>query len=158
MAAMTLPDHQISSLIIRPFQEADQTGVRALILAGLAERWGSLDPALNDDLDDIAATFADGCFLVACLGREIVGCGGLLTVAERRGQIVRMSTAVAWRRRGIASQLLRALEAEAQRLRLTELMLETTSSWHSARQFYRRQGYTHTHDAAGDSYYTKRLG
>jgi hypothetical protein len=41
-------------LTISPFHPADQAAARTLILAGLQERWGHLDPRYNADLDDIA--------------------------------------------------------------------------------------------------------
>ena len=46
---MSLP----SSITIRPFQSEDQQQVRDLILTGLEEHWGSLDPSKNPDLENI---------------------------------------------------------------------------------------------------------
>ncbi len=64
-----------ADLRIARFRPEDQDAVRALILAGLEERWGAVDPSLNPDLDDIAAIYADSVVLVAWTGNEIVGAG-----------------------------------------------------------------------------------
>ncbi|HEY3725020.1 MAG TPA: hypothetical protein VGN59_16840 [Acidimicrobiia bacterium] len=40
----------MSELEIARFAPGDQGAVRALILEGLAEHWGTLDPSLNPDL------------------------------------------------------------------------------------------------------------
>ena len=142
---------------LRPFQASDQTPVRDLILSGLQERWGNLDPALNKDLHNIGETFSGGHILVACAGNQIIGCGGLLPVDETTAQIVRMSTAAAWRRIGVASRLLSALEREARLKGFSIIVLETTSNWKSAVQFYQSRCYQITHYDGGDTYFTKQL-
>jgi len=45
-----------NDLLFRRFEPKDQAAVQALILAGLRDRWGSLDPSLNRDLHDIGST------------------------------------------------------------------------------------------------------
>ncbi len=42
---------------IKPFESEDQEAVQSLILAGLAEHWGEIDPTLNPDLNDIGAYY-----------------------------------------------------------------------------------------------------
>ncbi len=64
--------HRNDSLTIRPVQPVEQQAARALILDGLAERWGNLDPGKNPDLDDILTHYSRGVFLVAYLGDELV--------------------------------------------------------------------------------------
>ena len=46
-------------------ERTNEDAVRSLILDGLQEHWGSVDPTLNPDLDDLAATYAAGRVLVA---------------------------------------------------------------------------------------------
>ena len=53
---------------IAPFRREDKPRSGRLIIAGLAEHWGFVDPDLNPDLDDIATTYADGVVLVAWIG------------------------------------------------------------------------------------------
>ena len=62
-------------VLVRPFRPEDQAGVRALILQGLAGRWGHLDKDLNPDLDDIAAAYRGGTTLTAWIGERLVGTG-----------------------------------------------------------------------------------
>jgi hypothetical protein len=68
-----------SPLLIRPFAPADQAAARALILEGLGEHFGQIDPALNPDLAEIAAFYlARGhLFLVAEADGMLVGTGAL---------------------------------------------------------------------------------
>src|SRR3954453_18572858 len=54
-----------ASPTLEDFDPADQSAVRDLILAGLADHWGELDASANRDLDDIASTYAAGRTLVA---------------------------------------------------------------------------------------------
>nr|NIW45215.1 hypothetical protein [Gammaproteobacteria bacterium] len=53
------------NLTIRPIAPGEQNDARDLILAGLAERWGKLDPGRNPDLNDILIQYRRGVFLVA---------------------------------------------------------------------------------------------
>ena len=139
---------------IRPFQPTDQQAAQQLILTGLAEHWGSLDPTLNPDLDDIATNYAHGTFLVAVLDGEVVGTGAIVPENEN-GRIVRMSVAKAKRRQGIATVILNALIQIAQENQYQQIVLETTSTWEDAISFYQRSGFTITHHADGDTHFTR---
>src|SRR5512134_385508 len=95
----------MTSLLIRPFQPADQVPARALVLAGLVEHWGWLDETKNPDLVDIAAAYAQGAFLVGYLDGQLVATGALQPVAGPLPasapltlQVVRMSVAKDLRR------------------------------------------------------------
>jgi len=65
-------------VVVRPFRDDDQGLVRALILDGLAGRWGHLDEDPNPDLDDIAVTYGAGTTLTAWMGTRLVGTGTLV--------------------------------------------------------------------------------
>jgi ribosomal protein S18 acetylase RimI-like enzyme len=134
------------SLSITPYSPADQDAVNTLVLAGLAEHWGALDPSLNPDLDDIAGHYAGGVFLVARLGGEIAGCGALVPLEGETGEIVRMSVAKDARRQRIGRRILDALCAAARDLGLQRLVLETTVDWTGVRRFYEDYGFTFTHE------------
>ncbi len=150
---MDLTPLHIEALVIRPFQPADQPAARGLVLAGLAEHWGALDPSLNPDLDDIAASFAGGVFLTAWLGAELVGTGGLLPAGPHTAQIVRMSVAAPLRRRGIARRILAALLDAARQAGYRRVILETTETWDEVIQFYLSCGFRITHHQDGDVYF-----
>jgi GNAT superfamily N-acetyltransferase len=139
----------VSAVAIARFRAEDQDAVRALVLDGLRERWGALDPSLNADLDDIARTYAaDHVVLVAHVDGELVGTGTLLLRAGA-GEIVRMSVATPRRRTGIGRALVDALLAEARGRGLTRVVLETTAAWTDAVTFYERCGFTITHEETG---------
>lgn len=103
-------------LTVRQLQPSDQDAARRLILSGLAERWGSLDPSLNDDLDDIASSYAEGLFLVVLRGDELVGTGALVRESEGVARIVRMSVARPLRRHGVGRRICRRLCDDARAL------------------------------------------
>ncbi len=90
-------------LCIRSFEVGDQEQARWLILEGLGEHFGSIDETLNPDLDDILYTYIipGHVFLIACMGREMVGTGALILHGEGISEMVRISTRKDYRRRGI---------------------------------------------------------
>ncbi len=140
---ITPPDVRIARL-----DTAQQAAVRALVLAGLAERWGGLDPTLNGDLDDIETTHGADNVVVASVGDEVVGCGMLVAVGadgDGVGEVVRMAVAPAWRRRGVALAVLHELRRRAIARGLTRLVVETNDDWTEARALYERFGFRFTH-------------
>ena len=142
---------------IRPFHPTDQSAAKALILAGLVEHWGWLDPTQNPDLDDIAASYADGLFLVAYEGERLVATGALLPEGKKTGQIVRMSVDKDARRRGYGRVLLHALLQSAQEMGYTQVVLETTATWTEAIHFYEANGFHRTHEVGGDIYLLRTI-
>lgn len=142
-----------NSLTLHPFQPADQPAVKALILAGLVEHWGALDPDKNPDLDDIAASYKDAYFLVARYAGEIVGMGVLLPRSADTVEIVRMSVAAKVRRQGVGHRILVALCAEAKARGFRRVILETTATWEEVIAFYQAFGFHITHYQDGDVYF-----
>ena len=114
---------------IKSFESGDQEAVQSLILAGLAEHWGAIDPTLNPDLDDIGAYYEDATFLVAWFDGRIIGSGALIPKSDQVAEIVRMSVSSEFRRRGIGRQILERLCQEAKALGFQRIVLETASSW-----------------------------
>jgi ribosomal protein S18 acetylase RimI-like enzyme len=127
---------------IRPVLPSDQRAARALILEGLREHWGWLDPNLNRDLDDIVANYvAPGhVFFVAEIERALVGTGAL-RIHSDNGQIVRLAVSPQWRRCGIGRALVAALLETARERDLIRVWMETNEDWHDAVSLYRRCGF-----------------
>lgn len=159
-------------LTIRPFERRDQAAAKALILEGLVEHWGALDPTLNPDLDDIAATYVDGCFLTAWQnpspsvggseggdGERLVGTGAILPEPDDEGvaRVVRMSVARDCRRRGIGRALLDALCMAAREAGYRRLVLETTATWHGVIDFYETYGFRALGVREGDMHFKMDL-
>ncbi len=144
-------------ITIRPFQPENQVETQALILAGLADHWGELDPTLNSDLNDISASYADAVFLVAWHEERIVGTGALAPRDAGTAEIVRMSVADDMRRAGIGTQVLCALIDHAKASGYRKLILETTETWVEVIAFYERFGFKITHYQDGDVYFALEL-
>ncbi|MBK7896220.1 MAG: GNAT family N-acetyltransferase [Candidatus Promineifilaceae bacterium] len=142
---------------IRPFHPQDQAATKQLILAGLADHWGTLDPSLNPDLNDIAHSYQGETFLLAMQGKEIVGCGALIQEEGREGygRIVRMSVKKENRRQGIGQLILAHLETAAHQRHFHTIVLETTQTWADVVAFYLANGYQITHHQNGDTHFQK---
>ncbi len=142
---------------IRPFHPSDQPAAKALILAGLVEHWGWLDPSKNRDLDDIAASYADGIFLVVYEGERLVGTGALLPEGENGGRIVRMSVDRGERKKGYGRELLQFLLQAAKDRGHNQVVLETTATWVDAIRFYEANGFHRTHETDGDVHFIRAI-
>ena len=140
---------EVQQILIKPFESEDQDTVQSLILAGLAEHWGEIDPTLNLDLNDIGTSYNDATFLVAWLDGRIIGSGALIPRSDQVAEIVRMSVAPELRRRGIGGKILERLFQEAKELGFQRIVLETTSTWSDVIEFYKRFGFRVTHRQEG---------
>jgi putative acetyltransferase len=137
----------MDNLTFRPFSPADQAEVKDLVLGGLVDHWGVLDPAKNPDLEDIFTSYAGATFLVARLAGRVVGAA----------EIVRMSVARDLRRRGLGRRILTCLVEQARRDGLSRVVLETTATWQEVIDFYLDYGFRITHFADGDVYFAMDL-
>ena len=151
------PPDFLNQVLIRPFREEDQAPAKKLILNGLSERWGWLDPRKNPDLEDIRSYFAEGVFLLAEHRGEIVGTGGLLQGGEGRAQIVRVHVAEHVQRQGLGSLILSKLCEKAMELGCQRVFLETTESWEDVIRFYESNGFHITHYTDDKVYLAKQL-
>jgi GNAT superfamily N-acetyltransferase len=150
---------------LRPIEAADRDAVRALVLAGLADRWGTdADPTLNRDLDDLTAAYPDGTTLVAVTGDgTVVGTGTIVPRAGGTAEIVRMSVVKSRRGAGIGRMIVDALVDVALDTvpPVRRVVLETTATWHDAIRFYERCGFVITHHADGafgrDAWFERQL-
>jgi GNAT superfamily N-acetyltransferase len=133
---------------IADFRPEMQDTFRALILAGMSDRWGSVDDSLNADLNDIAAHYGHDVVLVALHGEEVVGTG-ILVRRPAEAEIVRMSVDREHRRRGVGAGLVSALLDRARALGVEHVVVETNATWMEARVMYERAGFTLTHVAPG---------
>jgi GNAT superfamily N-acetyltransferase len=128
---------------IRPFCPADQNAARQLILDGLREHWGELDPTLNQDLEDMMASYvaAGHAFFVAEEAGRLIGTGALVVEAPGIARIVRVSVHPQQRRRGLGRAISEHLIAEAQRRGCQEILVETTDTWTAAIRLYQECGF-----------------
>jgi GNAT superfamily N-acetyltransferase len=150
-------DGSSSDIIIRPFGPSDQLKAQEVILSGLQDHWGVRDPSKNPDLKDIAASYADATFLVACEGERIVGTGALIPRQEGVAEIVRMSVVASNRRKGLGRRILNELLRHAGTMGIRTVVLETTQTWDDVIQFYLVHGFAITHYANGEVYFALTL-
>lgn len=141
------------AITLHAFRPEDQPAVKDLILAGLAEHWGSLNPAKNPDLEDLSASYADATFLVAWRGGQIVGTGALVPRQDGVVEVVRMSVAADCRRQGIGRLILQELVLRARQAGFQRVILETTQTWQDVIDFYLQFGFHITHYQDGDVYF-----
>ncbi len=144
---------------IRPFQPEDQPAVRRLILDGLGEHFGVVDETRNPDVDDIAGHYTERghVFLVAVHGEEIIGSAALVCEDAQTGQLVRVSVARAWRRRGLARSLIQQLIAVARACGLKRLWMETNDDWEAAIGLYASCGFVEYDRREGNVYMTRAV-
>lgn len=142
----------MASFRIRKFEVSDQTAANQLILDGLREYWGALDPAYNHDLDDIRAAYPVG-FYVGVIDGVVIATGGLTRVDDDTVRIERMSVKKAWRRHGFGKLMLERLIDHGRSMGAKAIILETTQNWKDARSFYEQNGFVFTHVDGDDAYY-----
>lgn len=92
-------------------------------------------------LDAEEVTEGRGAFFVARSGGEPVGCGAIRRLDASTAEIKRMYVAPALRGRGVGWAILAALEQEARRLGVSELVLETGDRLTEALALYERCGF-----------------
>jgi ribosomal protein S18 acetylase RimI-like enzyme len=127
-------------LCIRSFEVGDQQQARWLILEGLGEHFGYIDETLNPDLDDILHNYIipGHVFVVACMGREIVGTGALISLGEGLSEMVRISTRKDYRRRGIGQAIITYLVNVSRQRGDRRIIVKTNASWDDAINLYKR--------------------
>lgn len=146
-------------ILIRPFAPSDQAAVRALVLAGLADHFGELDPAFNRDLDDIGASCiaAGGVVIVADFDGRIVGTGALILVEPGVSRLVRMSVDRRVRGQGLGKRLVNHLIEIARARDDRQLLVETNDDWPDAIALYRACGFSDEHAKDGEIHFSLGL-
>lgn len=132
---------------------------RDLVLKGLSEYFDLYNPDFNPDLSDILKSYSEGkgTFLVGTYEDKVIGTGALIEESEGIGRVVRMSTDKQYRKCGVASKILKALEEIAREKGYSKIVLETTKTWIVARWFYISNGYVEDHEDEEDVHFYKSL-
>ena len=100
-------------------------------------------PESSHALDIDALCAPEITFWAAWRNRELLGCGALLEIDGKHGEIKSMRTATPYLRQGVASQILQHIIREAERRSYKRLSLETGSmaAFAPARALYARYGF-----------------
>jgi ribosomal protein S18 acetylase RimI-like enzyme len=123
----------VASLVIRPMREADVEPLAAALAwpaQVIQRRWLELTQGLRA----VFVAEADRSPLGAVSINQHQDFPGLL-------HLFALDVALAWRRRGIGSELMRSVEAEARRQGLSGVYLEVSVDNHGAIRLYERSGY-----------------
>ena len=130
---------------IRPFDHTDQAAARALIQAGMHERWGeTYDEALNPDTDDIAGNYTtDGrqFFVGVDDAGLVVATGALVPAGRDTSRIFRMSVDGGRRREGLGRQMVEGLIDQARAVGSRRVLVSTDTPWESAIGLYAACGF-----------------
>jgi GNAT superfamily N-acetyltransferase len=114
------------------------------LIAALNGELASVYPeegATHFRLDPSEVAEGNGAFLVAFRGSVPVGCGAVRRIDTLTGELKRMYVTPETRGLGVGQALLVALEAEARRLGLARLVLETGVRQARALSLYERNGF-----------------
>jgi putative acetyltransferase len=123
----------------RPWDDAACADLRTRQRAELDARYGT-----NDHEPGAPPSAADIDFFLVAVDRdtgEAIGCGALRRLDATAAEIKRMYVVPPLRGSGVATGLLRALEAAAGERGWRTLRLETGTEQPDAVRFYRREGY-----------------
>lgn len=85
-----------------------------------------------------------GAFLIARADGALIGCVALRPLDADTGEVKRLWVAPSWRRAGLASRLMAAVETEARALGHRRLRLDTSRHLAEAVAFYHRLGWAPT--------------
>jgi GNAT superfamily N-acetyltransferase len=100
-------------------------------------------PELEDSEPGPTPSAADiAVFYVAFDGERPVATGALRTIDQHHGELKRMYVDPDYRGSGIATRMLRTLEADARARGWDRLVLETGDTMIPAQRFYAREGFT----------------
>jgi putative acetyltransferase len=139
-----MTDHEVPKDFVVERHDMRSPAARALIAAlnaELTERYPE-EGATHFRLDPDEVAEGRGAFLIASRSGLPIGCGAVRRIDEQQAEIKRMFVRSEERGNGVGRALLAALEAEAQRLGLSRLVLETGIRQSEAIALYERAGFS----------------
>jgi ribosomal protein S18 acetylase RimI-like enzyme len=133
----------MNNFIIRRYQSSDKEKVKELYeLASHHSEIGYRSGPWEADFDDMEGHYFNGGeFLVGLINDEIIAMGGYRKIPNGIAQIRRMRVHPDHRRKGYAQQIINKLEEEAQRNKMSEIQLKTSTQQKMAQNFYEKNGY-----------------
>jgi len=150
------------AIALEPAGSADARWCLGQYYAELAQRFeDGFDPGKGKPVDAAAMSPPNGWFFVARLDGRAVGCGALIRLGAREGEVKRMWTAPEARGLGVAKRLIATIEAKARESGLATLKLDTNRALKEAQALYRKLGYVETEryndNPYADHWFAKRL-
>ncbi len=144
---------------IQAIQKEQCPTAKEVILAGFLERFGFIDHTLNPDIQDIWSEYMQGdhLFYVGMDGDRMICTGAIRRESQDTFQVVRMSVLKPYRKHGLGRRMLVHLEDKAISMGAQKLILETNKQWADAIQFYKKNGYSETHEDEVSCYFQKEF-
>jgi GNAT superfamily N-acetyltransferase len=124
MTAMTIDADAPLTIAAEPLGSPDARALIAALDADILERY----PNPDDNFFELAAEEVaphQGAFVIARVSGRAIGCGAVRRIDADTAEIKRMYVAPEARGRRVARTILATLEAEAARIGVTRLVLET---------------------------------
>lgn len=160
-----------SAALIRTFQPQDKAAAQQLFAdthleyANKAVRKFVANRLRSGDMVEIDHSFmqpakaAHSCFWVALIDEKLVGCIAVKPAAnnQKTAELCRLSVHPDYRRMGIASALVKQVEAFARVKGFEAIALETIGTMEAAQQLYAAHGYQKTDTEAFASFMLVRL-
>jgi GNAT superfamily N-acetyltransferase len=147
-------------IAIHPLRPDHPDAVR-IISAYMTELVGRYQqrPTTEQEIDELVPQYPNddlappsGVLLVASEDDAILGCVGVRVLGPGTTELTRMFVYPDARRRGIASQLIKAAEDAARELGATRMRLDTREDLVEARALYSKHGYAEITDYNSDYY------
>ncbi|MEG9298267.1 GNAT family N-acetyltransferase [Mangrovibacillus sp. Mu-81] len=148
-----------SHMQIQAIKKEQCPEAKEVILSGFLERFGFIDHTLNPDIQDIWTEYMQGdeLFYVGMMDGRMICTGAIRRECKDTFQVVRMSVLKPYRKHGLGRRMLVHLEDKAQSLGARMLILETNKHWEDAIHFYRKDGYSVTHEDEVSCYFEKEF-
>ena len=135
---------------VRPFRPNDLDAVKEIELDFQRESGLQPPPGYSQDLDDIDGVYVSsggGFWVVECDG-EVAGYGAVLRIDDGTARLRRFRVRPQWRRRGLATLLLKTAEDFCRQHGYRRITLGTTEQQQAAQALYRKRGYVSTGERA----------
>jgi GNAT superfamily N-acetyltransferase len=122
--------------------------------ADIERRYPGWSPDLIPSADPAEVAAPVGAWVVAYLGAEAVGCGGIKRLDDATAELKRIYLGEPARGRGLGRRLLEQLEAHARELGYERLRLDTGDLQPEALGLFRSSGYVEIPDYNGNTWAT----
>ena len=139
-------------IVIRTYEPRDHDRVWALHREGVADtRSGYPDmdnSSYEEDLRNIERDYLSpgSNFWVAEVDRRLVGMVAIQRIDNQTGRLRRMRVTGAWRRKGVATDLLATAEDFCRDMGYKRIILDTTQDQAAAHALYEKSGFVRTGD------------
>lgn len=142
------------SLVLESSESPASTELQRAYFADIAGRYPGWSPDLIPSADPAEVAPPAGAWVVAYLGEQAVGCGGVKRLDDEAVELKRIYLAEAARGHGLGRRLLQELEAQARALGYRCVRLDTGDRQPEALGLFRSAGYIEIPDYNGNTWAT----